>query len=197
MSGKLQAYNPDANDNLVSFENGYKLFVGDNFKVTLTTYSVPENLTADNVKYDENNNPYIELNKEDTDYELTQSGWKDGKALPGEEKVKVNNKMIKVGDNDERNRVVVTFKDANGKEIENLPQFYFNYKVNPDGTVYYYQRTFTKVTENVAGDPEAYLVSEGATTGFFKNGDSSDDNNNISGLELKKEEKIFPLMVMY
>lgn len=189
-SGKLQAYNPD-DDNLVTFEDGYKLVIGDNFKVTLTSYSVPENLTADDVKCDENGNPYIEPNEETTNYEfdVKSKKWKDDKALPGEETAKVAGKMIKVEGSDEKNRVVVTFRDAKGKEIEGLPQFYFNYKVNPDGTVYYYQRTFTKDTENVSGNSEAYLVSEG-TTGFFKNGDSSNDNNNIDNLKLKKDEVI-------
>ncbi len=178
-------------DKKVEFEDGWRLTLGDNFKVTLTTYSVPVNITADDVQYDENGeNPYIKLDEKATDYELQSNGkWKDNNVLSGEEKVSISDGMIKVGNDDSRNRVVVTFRDSEGNVISDLPQFYFNYKVNPDGTVYYYQRTFTKVTENVSGNPEAYLVSEG-TTGFFKNGDSSNANNNITGLELKKDDVI-------
>ena len=190
-NGKLQAYNPENNDNPVSFEDGYKLVVGDNFKVTLTTHEDPENISDANVKYDENIQPYIELKEEVTNYEFdVKTGkWKDDKAVPGEKEAYASNKMIKVKNTDTNNRVVVTFRDSEGNEIGSLPQFYFNYKVNSDGTVYYYQRTFTKNTETVEGDDKAYLVSEG-TTGYYKNGDSSDEKNNITKLNLKKDDVI-------
>ncbi|MBO4883180.1 MAG: hypothetical protein J5570_06705, partial [Lachnospiraceae bacterium] len=181
-NGKIQAYNTEDNDNLVKFEDGYTLVVGDNFKVTLTTYSVPENPTAADVEYDDNGqNPHIKLKEEKTDYEfdIKTGKWKDGKAVKDEEKVKVADGMIKGDGTDAPNRVVVTFRDSEGNEIGSLPQFYFNYKVNPDGTVYYYQRTFTKDTETVEGEDRAFQMNL-EKADYYLNGDASNPDNDIT-----------------
>ncbi len=97
-------------------------------------------------------NPYVfQVTIGGETYTLRNKKWDDDKALEKlitekngeliEEDARFNaNGFVYAGYKWSDNRMVITFKDEDGKGRE----FYFNYKKNGDGTIYVYQRIFSE-----------------------------------------------------
>ncbi len=146
MTGKLTVYDDEGNP--VETKDGSEFKVLDSFKVTLTNRSVNENDGT--------------VTEVPTTYTLTKNnGWDNGNVLElyyynqntqSKSAYIDGNNFVYAGKSYSGNRFGLSFKDKNGDEHT----FYFNYKENIDkkgnkpGTIYVYQKFFTKTGETIA-----------------------------------------------